>query len=202
MLRGNKISLVPYLREHVEVYNGWMKSQELLEMTASEPLTLEEEYAMQASWRIDEKKCTFIILAHNSEMSLSSLSRTETFATEGGMIGDCNYYCNVDEEPYTAEIEIMIAETSVRRKGLAQEALKMFFVYGHQELGITKMVAKISLNNIKSLKLFQEKFGFVEVSRSDIFQEATLEVKVKDLAWTATSEADNIYMKIHLPQLD
>ena len=179
-----------------------MKSQELLEMTASEPLTLEEEYAMQASWRIDEKKCTFIILAHNSEMSLSSLSRTETFATEGGMIGDCNYYCNVDEEPYTAEIEIMIAETSVRRKGLAQEALKMFFVYGHQELGITKMVAKISLNNIKSLKLFQEKFGFVEVSRSDIFQEATLEVKVKDLAWTATSEADNIYMKIHLPQLD
>jgi hypothetical protein len=32
-----------------------MKDPFLQEATASEPLTLEEEYAMQASWRDDEK---------------------------------------------------------------------------------------------------------------------------------------------------
>lgn len=31
-----------------------MKSEELRHLTASEPLTLEQEYAMQGSWREDE----------------------------------------------------------------------------------------------------------------------------------------------------
>ncbi|KAF9573060.1 N-acetyltransferase 9, partial [Lunasporangiospora selenospora] len=51
---GEKCVLVPYLKRHVEHYNKWMQSPELLEMTASEPLTIEEEYEMQRSWREDE----------------------------------------------------------------------------------------------------------------------------------------------------
>lgn len=34
-------------------YHGWMKSVELQQLTASEPLTLEQEYDMQRSWRED-----------------------------------------------------------------------------------------------------------------------------------------------------
>ncbi|OAP54904.1 hypothetical protein AYL99_10604 [Fonsecaea erecta] len=37
------------------------KLQEIQEATASEPLTLEEEYAMQRSWRDDGDKLTFIV---------------------------------------------------------------------------------------------------------------------------------------------
>ena len=39
-----------------------MESKEILEATASEPLTLENERKMQQSWREDEDKLTFIIL--------------------------------------------------------------------------------------------------------------------------------------------
>ena len=46
--------LVPYRKEHVPKYHEWMKSPFLLEMTASEPLTLDEEYEMQKSWLEDE----------------------------------------------------------------------------------------------------------------------------------------------------
>ncbi|KAK9760697.1 hypothetical protein K7432_014998 [Basidiobolus ranarum] len=51
---GNTVVLVPYKQEHVERYHEWMKSPFLQEMTASEPLSLEEEYEMQRTWHTDD----------------------------------------------------------------------------------------------------------------------------------------------------
>ena len=62
VIYGSRVILVPYGKEHVEKYHGWMQSEEILQTTASEPLTLENEYKMQESWREDEDKLTFIIL--------------------------------------------------------------------------------------------------------------------------------------------
>lgn len=53
--------MVPYKAEHVPKYHEWMKSPFLQEMTASEPLTLEEEYAMQKSWHEDEESKLYIL---------------------------------------------------------------------------------------------------------------------------------------------
>ncbi|CAN0174172.1 unnamed protein product, partial [Laminaria digitata] len=61
-LKGKLVKLVPYRREHVLTYHGWMQDPWIREMTASEPLSLDEEYAMQLSWKEDDKKCTFIVL--------------------------------------------------------------------------------------------------------------------------------------------
>lgn len=52
---GRQLILVPYRKKYVAQYHAWMQDSFLQEMTASEPLTLEEEYEMQASWRDDEK---------------------------------------------------------------------------------------------------------------------------------------------------
>jgi hypothetical protein len=38
---------VPYREEHVLTYNRWLQDDEILELTCSEKLTLEEEYQNQ-----------------------------------------------------------------------------------------------------------------------------------------------------------
>lgn len=59
---GQSVLLLPYQKSHVEKYHSWMKSPEIQKLTASEPLSLAEEYAMQRSWREDDDKLTFIIV--------------------------------------------------------------------------------------------------------------------------------------------
>lgn len=51
---GKNVILLPYEAKHVEKYHSWMESEELREATASERLSLEQEYEMQESWRLDE----------------------------------------------------------------------------------------------------------------------------------------------------
>lgn len=67
ILKGQKVILVPYQTEHVQVkppnryctilvypfilfqqYHQWMSDPVLRQLTASEPLTLDEEYDMQS----------------------------------------------------------------------------------------------------------------------------------------------------------
>lgn len=40
-----------------------MENEEIRELTASLPLTIDEEYQMQQTWLNDKDKCTFIILS-------------------------------------------------------------------------------------------------------------------------------------------
>ena len=64
-LSGTNVLLIPYRPEHIPTYHQWMQDTELCELTASEPLTLNQEIQMQKEWRDDMNKCTFIILARN-----------------------------------------------------------------------------------------------------------------------------------------
>ncbi|XP_072339093.1 alpha/beta-tubulin-N-acetyltransferase 9 isoform X3 [Scyliorhinus torazame] len=158
-LRGRVVVLVPYKVTHVPRYHQWMQSEELQKLTASEPLTLEQEYQMQRSWREDADtgplrntafciltECTFIVL---DKLRWVSGSYTE----EDCMVGDVNLFLTDPEDSTMAEIEIMIA--------------------GMTKLGIKTFQAKINLENTISIAMFQN-FHFKEVSVSDVFQEATL----------------------------
>ncbi|XP_064438828.1 alpha/beta-tubulin-N-acetyltransferase 9 isoform X2 [Mirounga angustirostris] len=168
LLLGKKVVLVPYTAEHVPRYHEWMKSEELQRLTASEPLTLEQEYSMQRSWREDAAKCTFIVL--DAEKWQAQLSTTE----ESCMAGDVNLFLTDLGDPSLGEIEIMIAEPSCRGKGLGTEAVLMMMSYG-----LTKFEAKIGQGNEPSIRMFR-KLHFEQVAVSSVFQEVTFRLTVNE----------------------
>ncbi|KAI8902280.1 GNAT domain-containing protein [Globomyces pollinis-pini] len=126
---------------------------------------------MQQSWLNDDQKCTFILL------SPDTTKRVPPFEIYGGMVGDINLYFNDHDSSSTAEIEIMIAEKEARGKGIGQEALAIMIDYSITQLHVEYLISKIGFKNQSSLNLFS-KFGFVETSRSEIFQEVTLQLQV------------------------
>ena len=82
-----------------------MQDEEIQKATASEPLTLDEEYAMQSSWREDADKLTFIVCTHHGPDYYDLVVRpTRTLSIIPGkqdasenMIGDVNLFLFDDE---------------------------------------------------------------------------------------------------------
>lgn len=105
-LEGKKVILVPYMEAHVPKYHQWMQDPSLLEATASEPLSLEQEYQMQLSWSRDLNKETFIVL--DKDLLVGTFSHGQSHVE--AMVGDVNIFMNDINNPQIAEVEIMIAE--------------------------------------------------------------------------------------------
>ncbi|XP_053684123.1 alpha/beta-tubulin-N-acetyltransferase 9 [Sabethes cyaneus] len=173
---GSNVVLVPYESKHVEKYHQWMQNEELQQLTASDPLSLDEEYEMQKSWREDDDKCTFLIL------DKAKLEQTDDEIQ--ALIGDTNIFLLADEEGYsekTGEIEIMIAEQPARGKRYGWESTLLMLLFGMTYLHIHNYRAITKDTNIKAMQMFK-KMGFNEVKRVPVFQEVTFERLVDD-AW-------------------
>ncbi|XP_018793101.1 PREDICTED: N-acetyltransferase 9-like protein [Bactrocera latifrons] len=175
---GKKVILVPYCAAHVEKYHEWMKSPELQELTASEPLSLQEEYEMQRSWREDEDKCTFLVLCRTTYEQTDD----EIYS----LVGDTNLFLRVedggegtDSSYQVAEAEIMIAEPEARSKGCGWEAMLLLLKYALRNLNIKQFEVKIGTKNAKSLRMFS-KMHFKEVSRSAVFEEITMVLMIDE----------------------
>lgn len=202
---GSRVLLIPYKSIHVEKYHSWMKSEEILKLTASEPLTLDQEYSMQKSWHHDDDKVTFIIADRtrwssfccdtdagtktyhpvNEEYSEENPTQHESrgkcpTAAEmdsrevSCIVGDVNLFFHDPANRGKAEIEIMVAEAEARNRGMATEALSLMMAYGCFVLNVRSYEAKIGCANTPSINLFTKKLGFSEISKSEIFQEITL----------------------------
>ncbi|PPQ90712.1 hypothetical protein CVT25_005020 [Psilocybe cyanescens] len=209
---GSRVVLVPYRPEHVPKYHEWMLDEELRALTASEPLSLKEEYEMQEKWQLDEDKLTFIILSRQSSEGTTELPETPGALSPEDerlvalpMVGDVNIFLHGtppasnespsypdDDDEFHAEIEIMIAEPSFRRKGLAIEALQLMLGYAtgnpeafslsgrsspiqYSPLNIlpSSLITKISDTNTPSIKLF-ERLGFQITKQVEVFQEVEM----------------------------
>ncbi|KAL3368952.1 hypothetical protein AABB24_009649 [Solanum stoloniferum] len=174
-VEGEKVILVPYMREHVPKYHEWMQDPLLLQATGSEPLTLEQEYEMQLSWTQDPLKQTFIVL--DRELIVGNFTHGEPHVE--AMVGDVNIYVNDLDDPQMAEVEIMIAEPKSRGKGLGKESVLMMMTFAVDNFKIHTFRVKIGELNQASLSLFQ-KLGFNETSYSKIFNEMTLELTMTE----------------------
>lgn len=127
--------------------------QAIQEATASEPLTLEEEYENQESWRESHDKLTFILCqptAGSSDDPETSVRAGEVDIPDK-MIGDINFFLypwdgeDEDEDEQhgtnangpaqqqqgycTGEIDIMIAGHQDRGRGLGKAAVSTFLHY-------------------------------------------------------------------------
>ncbi|PSR90791.1 GNAT domain-domain-containing protein [Coniella lustricola] len=106
------VTLVPYDSRHVPRYHEWMSDPKIQEATASEPLSLEEEYENQESWRASHDKLTFILCQPVSadadgsvEESICGDDGNAKIAVSSGkvdaadrMIGDINFFLYPDNE--------------------------------------------------------------------------------------------------------
>ncbi|XP_053664065.1 alpha/beta-tubulin-N-acetyltransferase 9 [Anopheles marshallii] len=179
---GKNVILVPYESKHVEKYHQWMKSEELQELTASEPLSLEQEYAMQQSWRNDEDKCTFLILDRQCyEQTTDEIE---------ALVGDTNIFIqsNTEDDPAlkrdVGEIEIMIAEPAARGKRYGWEATLLMLLYGVEHLHLRQYIAITKDTNERAMKMF-ERMKFRETKRTPIFHEVSFGRPVEEdwIAW-------------------
>ncbi|KAI1376496.1 GNAT domain-containing protein [Hypoxylon crocopeplum] len=151
-----KILLVPYDAHHVPRYHEWMEDTAIREATASERLTLDEEYENQTSWREASDKLTFIACEPSSFDSHQHLATEHEGAVIAGdadeparMVGDINLFLtpweDEDEEAHekgkgkaeaycSAEVDIMIADAKHRGKGLGRAAVAAFLLFIRKNL--------------------------------------------------------------------
>jgi RimJ/RimL family protein N-acetyltransferase len=187
----NKIVLVPYSSHHVPKYHEWMQDPDIQQATASEPLTIEEEYDMQRSWRKDADKLTFIMGTPTKSVLDAEVLKAQM---DYAMVGDVNLFITTDfdeasnKDVLVGELELMIAEKQQQGKGLGRAGLLAFLQYvllneeaivaeyrvGGNSAGSPRSLdyfrVKIDKDNERSLKLFAG-LGFEQAGEVSYFGE-------------------------------
>ncbi|KAK6354274.1 hypothetical protein TWF730_008687 [Orbilia blumenaviensis] len=203
----NKLVFVPYEASHVPTYSEWMSSESLREATASERLSLPEEYAMQKSWREDADKLTFILSVPSDgiqalESSVDNESRKNYVVVEGvddapsNLVGDVNLFLYENDEDdgiegvksqiaLIGEIELMVAREEYQGQGLGKIAVLVFILYvlQHQQEILMQDMARYEKGG-KELRYLRVKIGKGNVRSLGLFQK---------LGFVKTTEEPNYF---------
>ncbi|KAK5993863.1 N-acetyltransferase 9-like protein [Cladobotryum mycophilum] len=194
----NKVLLVPYEAHHVVKYHGWMQDPDIQEATASEPMSLEEEYENQQSWRTSHDKLTFILCEPvNGDLRAVEAQVQDSDDKTRGDINFFLYPDDEDEEPQVGkrllrgEVDVMIAEKESRGKGMGEGSVRTLLAYirrhlkeilseysegegaGQEEVLLVGLMAKIKEGNVGSRALFT-KLGFRQEGEVNYFGEVKM----------------------------
>ena len=174
MLVGDAAWLRPYRARHVPAYHAWLSDAALQEATASEPQTLFETEASRRAWAADADKLTFLVCeagpagAPVGDVNVVLLDAAQHAGYLAAAGGD-----EASPAAALAEVSVMIAEVSARRRGLAGAAVAAALRFAMERRGVRVAVAKVGEANAPSLALFA-KLGFVEARRLPFFGEVHL----------------------------
>ncbi|NIG61418.1 N-acetyltransferase 9 [Pontoporia blainvillei] len=175
-----------------------MKSEELRRLTASEPLTLEQEYVMQHSWQEDadsEKWRPRAVLVMGGLIPEALLGSHPLLfpAVKAPLepqkvckkhfvksLGECTFIVLDAEkwqtQPGISEESCMAGDVNLFLTDLGDPALGEIEV---MIAGLTKFEAKIGRGNEPSIRMFR-KLHFEQVAVSSVFQEVTLRLTMSE----------------------
>ncbi|KAF7257205.1 hypothetical protein EG68_05915 [Paragonimus skrjabini miyazakii] len=185
VVETGRLFFVPYCSIHVPRYHQWMLNEDLRCATSSDLLSLEEEFEAQRQWAELDDRLTFIILSKDRLASLenSTASSLDDFENVevNSMIGDVNLFLHpvdvnnfgANDECFEGELSVMIAEPDMRGRGLASEALAALLEFSGRHLAsrLSGLVAKVSMGNPSSIKLFSSHLKFIERNRCAVFNQ-------------------------------
>ncbi|KAG6071176.1 hypothetical protein E4U33_003857 [Claviceps sp. LM78 group G4] len=200
-IKASKVLLVPYEARHVPRYHTWMKDPAIQEATASEPLTLQEEYENQRSWRVSCDKLTFIVCEAPAP-GASAIIHAGIADAEEHMRGDINMFIYRDElgtpgdetaGQLRGEIDVMVAEKGHWRKGYGRAAVESLLIYvrrnlegilkeygGGEEARMAGLMVKIKEDNVGSRALFGG-LGFRQTGEVNYFGEVMMVITWRDV---------------------
>lgn len=140
---------------------------------------------MQRSWRSDHDKLTFIACLPIDGATDRIICGSQDAPAR--MLGDVNLFLSAaadDPEDCVGELEIMIARSSLRRRGYGRAAIVAFLhyiaqnIYGildeyrksqsAEKMSLGKLRVKIGSTNEKSIRLF-ESIGFIQTKEGPNF---------------------------------
>ena len=88
-----------------------MQDPALLEATGSEPMTLDEEVENQLSWRHDDKKCTFLVLARDRCSDINGEQHHFGTSTSSLLSSSCDG--SVDSDFVARNVHAMVGDVNL-----------------------------------------------------------------------------------------